>query len=438
MVTPPAPHRSNSNDLTSPPRSRRLLLALGLVLAAGCSSNGATATGTGGSSSSSSSSSGAGGSSSSSSSTGGSASECAKLTTHIERVVCVSNAFLATLTSTEQDTVLYDWTDAVAKTRWSNLPGVQRNGLKFGDLDADSRAAALAVANEVLTDNGYADLTGVLAADDYLNTQGGGGSGGPPDGGPPPGGGDGGPPPGGGDGGPPGGGGLAYSSDNYYIAFIGTPSTTGDWMLQIGGHHMAWNVTYLKGVGYPTPNHIGVEPKASFTINGASYAPLADEGKALLAVFSSLDASQLSTAYLSGQSFADVLLGPDEYATGSYDNVVFPSGANRTGVKVSTLTAAQQALVTAAIEQWVRDFDPAISDALMTEYTSAAAYADTLVAWGGDQAQGVDPDVSGTYMRIDGPRVWIEVACQAGVVIQGQTHYHTIFRDKQMDYGKSL
>ncbi|MEY4576379.1 MAG: hypothetical protein RL701_1082, partial [Pseudomonadota bacterium] len=49
-----------------------------------------------------------------------------------------------------------------------------------------------------------------------------------------------------------------------------------------------------------------------------------------------------------------------------------------------------------------------------------------------------DVDLDKTYMRIDGPRAWIEVSCQAGVVIQGQTHYHTIFRDKTYDYGGTL
>jgi hypothetical protein len=60
------------------------------------------------------------------------------------------------------------------------------------------------------------------------------------------------------------------------------------------------------------------------------------------------------------------------------------------------------------------------------------------VAWGGTEASGVDVDVDGTYMRIDGPRVWIELACQAGVVIQGKTHFHSIYRDKQYDYGNTL
>jgi hypothetical protein len=282
--------------------------------------------------------------------------------------------------------------------------------LKLGNLDEDSLAATMALAKVVLSAAGYEDFTGVLAADDYLGTLGG----------------------------PGGPGGSAYSSDNYYVAFIGQPSTSGDFMIQLGGHHMAWNVTYLAGKGYPTPNHLGAEPKSSFTVNGATYEPISAEGNAIHAIFASLDSAQLDTAYLNGQVFADVLLGPDEYQTGSYDAVVYPSGVKRTGVLVSSLTAAQQVLVTAAIEQWVRDFDPEVADPLIAEYTSVAAYADTLVAWGGTKASGVNVDVSGTYMRIDGPRVWIEVSAQAGVVIQNATHYHTIYRDKLMDYGNTL
>ncbi len=371
---------------------------------------------------------------------------CAAEATHIEQVVCASNAFLATLTEAQRTSVLYAWTDEAAKTYWSNLPGVTRTGITWGTLSAESKAAALGLASLVLTSEGYADMTGIFAADDYLDEQG-GSTGGPPGGdggmGGPPGGdgGMGGPPGDGGMGGPPGGDGgtgggptLAYSSDNYIIAFIGTPSTTGNWMLQIGGHHMAFNVTYMNGAGYPTPNHLGVEPKSSFTVNGESYAPLRDDGDAMVAVYQALTPEQLDAAYLTG-TFSDVVLGPVEYGTGSYANVVFPA---QQGVLVSSLSESQQALVTAAIQQWVADFAPAIADPLVAAYTSADAYAHTYVAWGGTKSAGVDVDVNGTYMRIDGPRVWIEVACQQGVVIQNATHYHTIYRDKQTDYGNQL
>jgi hypothetical protein len=337
--------------------------------------------------------------------------DCANASAHIDKVVCAVDGFLATLSASEVDAATYDWSDSAARTTWSNLPVelAERNGLRFGDLGAESRAAALQVADEVLSDEGYEDFVGVLAADDYLAAQSAGG---------------------------PDGDGLAYGAGDYYIAIIGTPSATGDWMLQIGGHHLAYNITYLAGVGYPTPNHIGAEPKSSFTISGGTYAPVEAEGAAMVAIFGGMASDELDASYLQGQSYDDVLVGPDN-GSGALPTD-YPTGSNRTGVLVSSMSSDEQALVTAAIEQWVDDYDPAIAAPLLAAYTSPSAYADTYVAWAGTANAGVDPDVSGTYMRIDGPRVWIEVTCQAGVVIEGQTHYHTIFRDKTMDYGNSL
>ena len=92
----------------------------------------------------------------------------------------------------------------------------------------------------------------------------------------------------------------------------------------------------------------------------------------------------------------------------------------------------------AAITEWAGDFDgPAISDALLAEATSAEALADTRIAWAGT-TDSPDLETEGTYFRIDGPRVWIELACQGGVIFRDATHFHTIFRDKSLDYGGVL
>ena len=324
--------------------------------------------------------------------------------TNLEQVVCASNAFLATLSDAEKTSVQYEFTNNAAKTLWSNLPGKERNGLKLSALSTTARAAALALAKNVLTTQGYTHLVGVLAGDDYLNQQGASG----------------------------------YGSGNYSIAFIGTPSTTGDWMLQIGGHHMAYNITYRAGVGYPVPHHLGVEPKASFTVTGdyaGTYQPLQDKGSAMVSLFSGFTSADLTSAYLSGQTFADVLLGPVEYGTGSLAKVVYPTQA---GVIVSSLDATQQESVTTAIKTWLFDYDTSISDPLLADYTSADAYAKTYLAYASPTQGTIDPDVNTTYMRIDGPRLWLEMSCQGGVVIRNATHYHTIYRDKTEDYGGSL
>lgn len=377
----------------------------------------------------------------------------------LQTLVCASEAFLATLSETERASVLLDWTDSEARTIWSNLPGVTRNGLYFGDLGEESLAAAMVVVRAALSDAGYADFVGVLAADAYLGSLGGMGGGATRDMGTPPD--DGMVPPDGAmpieimtppdgmmpeDGLLPGGdmmsdgmgaaGGNTYSANNYAIAFIGNPSTTDNWMLQIGGHHMAYNITYHYGEGYPVPNHIAVEPKSAFEVSATSYTPLADEGDAMVAMFNGLDATQLSTAFLDGETYSDVLMGPDN-GSGSMPTG-FTEGEERAGVLVYELSSEQQAQVIEAIEAWVADYPADVADPLIADYTSEEALADTYIAWAGSQEAGVDVDVANTYMRIDGPRLWIEMACQNGVVVSDETHYHTMFRDKQMDYANSL
>jgi uncharacterized protein (TIGR03437 family) len=42
------------------------------------------------------------------------------------------------------------------------------------------------------------------------------------------------------------------------------------------------------------------------------------------------------------------------------------------------------------------------------------------------------------YARIDGPSVWIEFACQTGIIFRNQIHYHSVWRDRNRDYGKDL
>ncbi|MGC4056592.1 MAG: DUF3500 domain-containing protein [Chitinophagaceae bacterium] len=77
------------------------------------------------------------------------------------------------------------------------------------------------------------------------------------------------------------GGGSGYDTTLRWISFLNTPSETGAWMLQFGGHHYAANISFNNGhVIGATPFFQGLEPK-SFTWGSDTYAPLDDE-KALL------------------------------------------------------------------------------------------------------------------------------------------------------------
>jgi hypothetical protein len=346
-------------------------------------------------------------------------------------VLSAVNTFESALGSSLTAAALYDSSSYTAaqlnvyKTDWSNLPpgaiNFSRPGVTLSQLTSSTQISAFnALAKTALSSAGLTDFQGVLAADDYLGyTQNANG----------------------------------YGANLYHVAFVGTPTQTGLWTLMFGGHHMAFNITFYQGCAYPTPHHIGVEPRTSFTANNATsynyytsgtYQVLATKASAMLAIFTNLSSTELSSAFLSGQTFNDILIGPVEANTGSYSTVTTKFNAiaasSTRGVLVSSLSSSEQALVTAAIQQYVNDYDSTTASRLLTDYV--AGYASTYVAWanssGTFSSSGPDVTASGTYVRIDGPRVWIEIAIQNGIVIQGQTHYHMMFRDKTYDYYNEL
>ncbi|MFT3710885.1 MAG: DUF3500 domain-containing protein [Archangium sp.] len=331
---------------------------------------------------------------------------CSTLGTQQSRVACAANAVLDSLSSTQLGTVSFPLSDYVTRSKWNNLPvGARpRGGAQLSALSSTSQAAVNDLLTISLSSTGQQTAFGILAADEYLAAN---------------------------------GGGSQYGSSTYSIAIFGTPTDTGDFEVMFGGHHMAFNMNFAGGAFYPVPQHLGAEPKAAFTLNGNTWSPMAPKGDAMFAVYAALDSTQQSSSYLSGQTFSDVVVTPDlDYGKGDARTTssAYPAGSNRKGVLVSSMTSAQQALVVAAIEQWARQYPPEVADGLMSAYSSSAAFADTYFAWGGSSA-GPDKDVNGSYLRIDGPRCWIELSVQGGVVIRNVSHYHSVFHDKQYDYG---
>ncbi len=318
--------------------------------------------------------------------------DCATPTSNVEKIVCLANAFKATLTAAQITTVEIAL-NTTTQARWSNLPGGVsiRNGLEFSTLTAAQITAAKAViqaASGTFAEEGYAEFSQINAADTYLGTI---------------------------------GGGSGYNEGKYIIAFLGTPSLTGKWLLQFGGHHYAQNITFNNGkVIGTTPSHQGVEP-LSYTNTVGTFTPLKAEQAAMLAMLSSLTTAQLASAKLSG-SFGDVVLGPGKDGQ-------FP--ATKLGIACSTLTTAQKALVLAAMKPWTRDADDASGTALQAQYESELDA--TYIAYAGNPTLAANAD----YVRIDGPSVWMELICQGGIVVQGQIHYHAIYRDHTRDYGAS-
>lgn len=332
----------------------------------------------------------------------------ANTTENTASVVAAANALAAALTADQKTAIQYQKTLANAQ-QWSNFPTtfVKRNGVKLADMSADAKAAAVALAQVASGDQGAKLLSELRAADQWLVTDGKASS-------------------------------TDYGDGLYYFSFHGTPSASAPWMLQIAGHHLAYNFTYNGRCTGASPLFEGAEPM-DWTDNGTAHSPMASARSAMVALVASV--ASKSEAKLTG-TFNDLVNGPAAggpgggSGTGNGDakyptSLSYPSGTTGRGVAVSSLTAEQKALVKTAIEAWVKNVADPVSAAILSEYESDSALAETYVGYSGS----TDLTSQSSYVRIDGPRVWIEASVQGGIVYRNVVHWHTIWRDKVSDYG---
>jgi hypothetical protein len=291
-------------------------------------------------------------------------------------------------------------------TRWSNLPVgvVSRAGLRLGDLDETQSALARGVFAAALSACGLALLDDVRHADDFLM---------PLDKRP-----------------------IGWDGRNYYLSVLGKPSARTPWMLQLGGHHLAYNFVFNGSKPGATPLFFGAEP-IRFELKGVTYEPLEPQSTAMRNLATALAA--YPGARLSG-TFTDVVKGVQvsmvagQLPRGGTDTgfpQTYPTGTQDRGVLYPTLEPAQQALVRSALRSYASLPGAGISQPLVVAYESPEALRETYVGYSG----AADLSAKGSYVRIDGPRIWMEFVVQPAVANPAENHFHALWRDKQSDYG---
>lgn len=309
------------------------------------------------------------------------------------KVVAAANAFLTTLDVTQKAAVLFDWSNSVQKTRWSNLPEglYQRAGLMWGNLTDPQKQAWLNLMSTTLSKEGYTRVINEWNADDALTS--GGGGGGP--------------------------GNLKYGKQYYWVAIIGTPSMTTPWQWQWGGHHVTVNATVAGSSIALTPSFIGVQPATYKDANGTTIRPLGDIDDTASALLNSLDASQKAKAVL-GTNSIDLVLGPGQ------DNKKIASE----GLPASAMTTEQQNMLMKLIGYYGN---------LLNEEDAAARMADlkshlneTYFAWYGSTTT---PNTG--YFRVSGPTIVFEYSPQS-MGGNSAEHIHGIYRDPTNDYGTAI
>jgi hypothetical protein len=261
-------------------------------------------------------------------------------------VQSASDAFIKSLSLEQKSMAVVSYSQENA-VKWTNLPcGLQcRVGILLGSLSATQLMLAKKVAKAALGASpgaGYDQIMGIMEADAFLGKDR-----------------------------------KEYSSDNYIIAFLGMPNEKGKWQLQIGGHHLAVNLTFSAGKQVSaSPLFMGLEPPENTTLKG--------NHDALVAVLSSLTIDQLAKARLR-DSYGDVFVGPGK-------DGAFPSV--KVGLKVSELTAQQKAKVVYAIEQWVHIANDGAAKEILKGYSSELNQ--TFISFYG----GLELDEKRDYVRI--------------------------------------
>ncbi len=317
--------------------------------------------------------------------------DCAK-ETGTAKIVCLAEAFKASLKSDQVELSQLEYSKSNA-AKWSNFPEFRptRVGIRLGLLNEKQMIAAKALMAAVLShesqNKGYDELEGALAADEFFGQK--------------------------------TGNTKLFNAGNYFIAFLGLPSTTNLWELQFGGHHFAFANTYQKGkiIG-STPSFRGVEPM-EFTSKGRTYQPLEQERSIFSKLIEVLSDAEKNKAKLP-TNFNDILLGPRK-------DGVFPS--TKQGLKVSDLSNFKQKIIISAIELYVNDLDTENANAIMKKYL--AELPNTYICYVGSGKMNITHD----YIRIDGPSVWIEYSAQPSRDFPESTHPHSVWRDHTSDYG---
>ena len=159
------------------------------------------------------------------------------------RIVAAAQAVAASLDDAGRAKLQFSF-DSPQKAKWSNLPSpmFQRFGIRLADLTPPQRDAVMKLLTVALSAEGYQKVIDIMRGDEMLKRRSGGGRGGP-----------------------------AFGQDEYYLAYLGAPSTTTPWMLQYGGHHLAINLTMSGSQATMAPSLPAAQP-ATFTWEGRTRA----------------------------------------------------------------------------------------------------------------------------------------------------------------------
>tara|TARA_Y100000994_G_C15688527_1_gene440639 strand:- start:1540 stop:2364 length:825 start_codon:yes stop_codon:yes gene_type:complete len=205
----------------------------------------------------------------------------------------------------------------------------------------------------------------------------------------------------------------------YFLTVFGTPSLDSNWALRYEGHHLAYNWTFVGGVGIASsPQFFGSNPaevRAGERVGTRVLSAEEDLGRDLV---SSLSRDQKGAAILDIEVPGDIFTAAEKEI----------SPLENSGVKYRDLDSRQKRMLIALIDELASMQPKAIADARMSTLRSEGL-DDIKFVWIGGLERG-DPH----YFRVQGSSFLIEYDNTQN----NANHIHLVWRDFAGDFGRDL
>lgn len=311
------------------------------------------------------------------------------------QMTTAAKSFLNTLNDEERSAGAMAF-DNSARVDWHFIPKEQRKGLKVGDMDAETRQAAMELLNAGLSEIGYTKARTIMELESILHELE-----------------------------KDRGGRFVRDPHRYYFTVFGEPDENGTWGLSVEGHHLSLNfVVRGNTVSAHTPAFFGANPAIVMSDVDAGpkkgHRTLEKEETLAFELVNSLSDEQRRTAILSDEA-------PDEIrAAGKAQPVREPTR----GISVEELTPDQRSIVRQLVETYARNMPGNVAEKELRAIREAGA-ENIHFAWAGATKPGI-----GHYYAVEGPTFVLEfVNVQPDSAGNPANHIHSVWRSAEGDFG---
>ena len=303
-----------------------------------------------------------------------------------QEMVEATNAFVSSLSVQQRNNGIYTFEDE-ERFNWHFIPR-DRKGVPFRSMNDSQRAAAQNVLQTFFSAKGYQRAEAVRSLESVLAEIEVNGR-------------------------------FDRDPELYFLTIFGTPGLDSNWALRYEGHHLAYNWTFVSGMGIASsPQFFGSNPaevRSGEKIGTRVLLAEEDLGRDLV---SALSADQKKMAILDLEVPGDIFTAAEREIT----------RLENSGISYSELNSRQKRMLIALIDELASMQSEVIAEARMASIRSEGL-EDIKFAWIGGIERG-DPH----YYRVQGSGFLIEYDNTQN----NANHIHLVWRDFTGDFGRDL